>query len=58
MAAARLTLLTGAAGFVGRQVLRTLAERNCKVRVVVRATADNVAAKLAALVPRERSNRW
>jgi len=51
MAAARLILLTGAAGFVGRQVLRTLAEQNCKVRVVVRATADNVAAKLAALAP-------
>ena len=51
MAAARLILLTGATGFVGRQVLRTLAERNCKVRVVVRATADNVAAKLAALAP-------
>ena len=31
-AAAGLTLLTGAAGFVGRQVLRELVERNCRVR--------------------------
>ena len=37
MAAARpLILLTGATGFVGRQVLRELAARNCRVRVVVR----------------------
>lgn len=35
-AAARLILLTGASGFVGRQVLRALAERGCKVRVVAR----------------------
>ena len=34
--AAGLILLTGATGFVGRQVLRALAERNYKVRVVVR----------------------
>jgi nucleoside-diphosphate-sugar epimerase len=31
-----LILLTGATGFVGRQVLRALAERGCRVRVVVR----------------------
>lgn len=31
-----LVLLTGATGFVGRQVLRALAERDAKVRVVVR----------------------
>ena len=37
MAAARpLILLTGATGFVGRQVLRELVARNCRVRVVVR----------------------
>ena len=37
MAAARpLILLTGATGFVGRQVLRELAARTCRVRVVVR----------------------
>jgi nucleoside-diphosphate-sugar epimerase len=32
----RRVLLTGATGFVGRQVLRALAERNCRVRPVVR----------------------
>ncbi|HZP70794.1 MAG TPA: NAD(P)-dependent oxidoreductase [Pseudolabrys sp.] len=32
----RLVLLTGAAGFVGRQVLRVLGERGCRVRAVVR----------------------
>ncbi len=37
MAADRpLILLTGSTGFVGRQVLRTLAERGCRLRVVVR----------------------
>ena len=35
-AAPTLTLLTGATGFVGRQVLQELARRNCGVRVVVR----------------------
>ena len=35
-AASRLILLTGAAGFVGRQVLRALGERGCQVRPVVR----------------------
>jgi dTDP-6-deoxy-L-talose 4-dehydrogenase (NAD+) len=33
----RLILLTGATGFVGRQVLRALGERGCRVRAVVRA---------------------
>ena len=36
MAAAGLILLTGATGFVGRQVLRELNQRNCRVRLVVR----------------------
>ena len=31
-----VTLLTGASGFVGRQVLKALAEKNIKVRAVVR----------------------
>ncbi|MBI5909549.1 MAG: NAD(P)-dependent oxidoreductase [Betaproteobacteria bacterium] len=35
-AAAPLTLLTGATGFVGRQVLQELGKRNCKVRLIVR----------------------
>ena len=35
-AAAPLILLTGATGFVGRQVLQELAKRNCRVRIVVR----------------------
>ena len=35
-AAAPLILLTGATGFVGRQVLRELGKRNCKVRLIVR----------------------
>ena len=50
-AAAHLILLTGATGFVGRQVLRDLARRGCKVRVVVRPTVDNARAALAALAP-------
>lgn len=36
MAAAPLTLLTGATGFVGRQVLQELAKRGCRARLVVR----------------------
>lgn len=35
-AAVPLILLTGATGFVGRQVLRELGKRKCKVRVIVR----------------------
>ena len=35
-AAARLILLTGATGFVGRQVLRELGQKNCRVRLVIR----------------------
>jgi dTDP-6-deoxy-L-talose 4-dehydrogenase (NAD+) len=36
-----LVLLTGATGFVGRQVLRALAERGRKVRAVVRAGSES-----------------
>jgi uncharacterized protein YbjT (DUF2867 family) len=37
MAAARpLIVLTGTPGFVGRQVLRALAERSCRLRLLVR----------------------
>jgi dTDP-6-deoxy-L-talose 4-dehydrogenase (NAD+) len=36
MATAPLILLTGATGFVGRQLLRTLSERGCRVLPVVR----------------------
>lgn len=36
-----LVLMTGATGFVGRQVLRALAERGCAVRVVVRAGSED-----------------
>jgi dTDP-6-deoxy-L-talose 4-dehydrogenase (NAD+) len=35
-ASAPLVLLTGATGFVGRQILRALSERGCRVRPVVR----------------------
>jgi dTDP-6-deoxy-L-talose 4-dehydrogenase (NAD+) len=35
-AADRLILLTGATGFVGRQVLRALTEHNCRVRLILR----------------------
>jgi dTDP-6-deoxy-L-talose 4-dehydrogenase (NAD+) len=40
----RLTLLTGATGFVGRQVLRTLADHGMPVRAVIRdGTQDRLA---------------
>jgi len=43
-AAAPLILMTGATGFVGRQVLGALVERNCRVRLVVReGTTDRIA---------------
>ena len=34
-------LLTGATGFVGRQVLRSLRDRGCSVRIVVREESQN-----------------
>ena len=48
-AAARLILLTGAGGFVGRQVLRALAERGCKIRIVVRQDSQHKIADQAAI---------
>ena len=48
-AASGLILLTGAAGFVGRQVLRALVERGCRVRPVVRAGKQETLARDAAL---------
>lgn len=45
----RLILLTGATGFVGRQVLRELAARNCRVRVVVRDGKQAQVAHSAAI---------
>lgn len=45
MAADRpLILLTGSTGFVGRQVLRALAERGCRLRVVMRPGRQNAIA--------------
>ena len=37
---AELFLLTGATGFVGRQVLRVLSDRNIQVRLVIRQNSD------------------
>ena len=48
-AASGLILLTGAAGFVGRQVLRALGERGCRVRPVVRAGKQETLARGAAI---------
>ena len=48
-AAASLVLLTGATGFVGRQVLRELARRNCQVRLVVRDGKQGRVARAAAI---------
>lgn len=46
-----ITLLTGATGFVGRQVLRALGEKNVRVRMVVR---DGKQGQFAALEGVER----
>jgi dTDP-6-deoxy-L-talose 4-dehydrogenase (NAD+) len=48
-AAAPLILLTGATGFVGRQVLRALAEKKCRVRLVVRDGKQDQIAKSDAI---------
>ncbi|HEY8273629.1 MAG TPA: NAD(P)-dependent oxidoreductase [Pseudolabrys sp.] len=48
-AAPGLILLTGAAGFVGRQVLRALGERGCRVRPVVRVDKQETLARGAAI---------
>lgn len=45
---APLILLTGATGFVGRQVLRALGERGCRVRSVVRSGKQEEIARSAA----------
>jgi nucleoside-diphosphate-sugar epimerase len=47
--AAPLILLTGATGFVGRQVLRALAGQNCRVRPVVREGKQNLLPPSAAI---------
>jgi nucleoside-diphosphate-sugar epimerase len=46
---APLILLTGATGFVGRQVLRSLVERGCRVRLVVRQGKQDKIPRLAAI---------
>jgi len=48
-AAVPLILLTGATGFVGRQVLRELAARNCRVRLIVRDGSQNRIAQSNAI---------
>ena len=48
-AAATLILLTGATGFVGRQVLRELGTRNCKVRLIVRDGSQSRIAQSSAI---------
>ena len=48
-AADPLILLTGATGFVGRQVLRALTEKNRKARLVVRDGKQDQVAKSAAV---------
>lgn len=44
-----ITLLTGATGFVGRQVLRALGENGARVRVVVRDSKQGPLATLACI---------
>jgi dTDP-6-deoxy-L-talose 4-dehydrogenase (NAD+) len=48
-AASRLILLTGATGFVGRQLLRALGERGCRVRPVVRSGKQETLAPSSAI---------
>lgn len=47
--ASPLILLTGATGFVGRQVLRALAERGCCVRAIVRENKQDRIARTGAV---------
>ena len=42
-------MLTGAAGFVGRHLLRALGARGCRVRPVVREGKQDVLARDAAI---------
>jgi dTDP-6-deoxy-L-talose 4-dehydrogenase (NAD+) len=49
MAVAPLILMTGATGFVGRQVLQELAKRNCRARVVVREGKQDRIAQSTAI---------
>jgi nucleoside-diphosphate-sugar epimerase len=48
-AATPLILLTGAAGFVGRQVLRALEGRGCRVRAVIRTGHEQKLLQTAAI---------
>jgi dTDP-6-deoxy-L-talose 4-dehydrogenase (NAD+) len=48
-AASPLILLTGATGFVGRQILRALGDRRCRVRAVVRDGKQGQVADKAAV---------
>jgi nucleoside-diphosphate-sugar epimerase len=48
-AASRLVLLTGATGFVGRQVLRALDELDCRIRLVVRDGTQDRLQRTAAI---------
>ena len=49
VAASPLILLTGATGFVGRQILRALGDRRCRVRAVVRDGKQGQVADKAAV---------
>src|SRR5262245_1165072 len=43
-------LLTGATGFVGRQILRALEEKECRVRAVIRSGKETSITRRAGLV--------
>jgi dTDP-6-deoxy-L-talose 4-dehydrogenase (NAD+) len=47
--ASPLILLTGVTGFVGRQVLRSLSERGCRVRAIMRESKQDQIARTAAV---------
>ena len=57
-AASPLILLTGATGFVGRQILRALEERGCRVRAVVRDGKQGQVADTAAVELDDRQSRY